>query len=137
MTAPNLTEPEAVGAAPIVHHNTLIGKSLNGQELFYAVNFVRLRWDTMLAGVYIWRIYDILLLALVVSHGFNGLTYVIDDYFKNKLIRRTLNIASFGTMVGVLAVGALAILQSVPATTVEMLNQTSQAITLDESVRPE
>lgn len=97
-----------------------------------AANFVALRWNTMLAGVYIWRIYDILLLALVVLHGFNGLRYVINDYFRNRVLNRTLNIASFGVMVGLIVVGGLAILQTVPATTEKLLNtkaQTSQVIT--------
>jgi succinate dehydrogenase cytochrome b556 subunit len=96
-----------------------------------AVNFVRLRWDTMLAGVYIWRIYDILLLFLVVLHGFNGVRYIINDYIHSRVVNRALRLASFGTMIGVLLVGALAILQSVPATTAEMLSQTSQVIGAD------
>jgi succinate dehydrogenase cytochrome b556 subunit len=96
-----------------------------------AVNFVRLRWDTMLAGVYIWRIYDILLLFLVVLHGFNGVRYIINDYIHSRVVNRALRLASFGTMIGVLLVGALAILQSVPATTAEMLSQTSQVISVD------
>jgi succinate dehydrogenase hydrophobic anchor subunit len=96
-----------------------------------AVNFVRLRWDTMLAGVYIWRVYDILLLFLVVLHGFSGVRYIINDYIHNRVVNRALRLALFGTMIGVLLVGALAILQSVPATTAEMLSQTSQAINTD------
>jgi succinate dehydrogenase cytochrome b556 subunit len=96
-----------------------------------AVNFVRLRWDTMLAGVYIWRVYDILLLLLVVLHGFNGVRYIINDYIHNRVVNRALRLASFGTMIGVLLVGALAILQSVPATTAEMPSQTSQVISVD------
>ncbi|MDW8300561.1 MAG: succinate dehydrogenase, cytochrome b556 subunit [Anaerolineae bacterium] len=100
----------------------------NMEETLTAVNFVRLRWDTMLAGVYIWRVYDILLLFLVTLHGFNGLRYIINDYIHNRLVNRALRIASFGTMIGVILVGALAILQSVPATTAEMLSEASRAI---------
>ncbi|MCE7948147.1 MAG: succinate dehydrogenase, cytochrome b556 subunit [Chloroflexi bacterium CFX4] len=103
----------------------------NVESTLTAVNFVRLRWDTMLAGVYIWRIYDILLLVLVTVHGFNGARYVINDYIHNKLANRALRLAAVGTMIGVLWVGALAILQSVPATTAEMLNQSSQVIGVD------
>lgn len=98
-----------------------------------AVNFVRLRWDTMLAGVYIWRVYDILLLFLVTLHGFNGVRYIINDYIHNRVVNRALRLASAGTMIGVIVVGALAILQSVPATTAEMLSQTSQVIELNSN----
>ncbi len=107
---------------------------LLGTPVTTASNFVAMRWNTMLAGVYIWRVYDILLLALVVTHGFNGLRYVINDYFRNGIVNRTLQIAGFGTMIGLIIVGGLAILQTVPATTEKMLNAraaTTQVVTAE------
>jgi succinate dehydrogenase cytochrome b556 subunit len=56
-----------------------------------AVEFVGERWDHLLAGVAVWRIYDGLLLALVVVHGFNGLRYVVNDYTHNKILNRAFN----------------------------------------------
>ena len=56
-----------------------------------AVEFVGRRWDHLVAGVAVWRLYDGLLLALVVIHGFNGLRYVINDYAHNKILNRALN----------------------------------------------
>jgi len=93
-----------------------------------AVNFVRLRWDTMVAGVFIWRIYDVLLLVLVVIHGFNGARYVNEDYVKNPVVRRTISLALLGTMIAMLLLGTLAIIQTVPASTDKLLHQTSQIV---------
>ena len=45
-----------------------------------AVEFVYHRWTYSAWGVYIWRVYDLFLLALVTLHGFNGLRYVLTDY---------------------------------------------------------
>lgn len=102
--------------------------TVHGVQMASAAKFVELRWNTLLAGVYIWRVYDILLLVLVVVHGFNGARYVMEDYTRNPVVRRALNIAFFGTMIGVLLVGALAILQTAPGTAEKMLNQASQII---------
>ncbi|NDJ84365.1 MAG: succinate dehydrogenase, cytochrome b556 subunit [Chloroflexi bacterium] len=56
-----------------------------------AVEFVGERWDHLVAGVAVWRLYDGALLALVVIHGFNGLRYVINDYFHGRVVNRALN----------------------------------------------
>jgi succinate dehydrogenase / fumarate reductase membrane anchor subunit len=98
------------------------------EEGMLAANFVRLRWNTMLAGVYIWRIYDAALLSLIVLHGFNGLRYVINDYFSNKLVNRALSLASFATMIGLIVVGGAAIIMTAPATTQEMLAQAARLV---------
>ncbi|RPI92277.1 MAG: succinate dehydrogenase, cytochrome b556 subunit, partial [Chloroflexi bacterium] len=57
---------------------TVIGTDITN-ESGKAVEFVGARWDMLVAGVAIWRIYDGLLLALVVIHGLNGLRYVVND----------------------------------------------------------
>jgi succinate dehydrogenase / fumarate reductase, cytochrome b subunit len=97
-----------------------------------AANFVAHRWNTMVAGVFIWRVYDIALLWLVVIHGFNGLRYVANDYFLNPLVNRALRIAILITTILLLTVGSLAIINTVPNTVTEMLNESTQVI---ESVR--
>ncbi len=56
-----------------------------------ANEFVLARWDYLVAGVAVWRLYDGLLLALVVVHGFNGLRYIVNDYAKNRIVNRALN----------------------------------------------
>lgn len=45
-----------------------------------SVEFVANRWNMLLGGVAVWRIYDAAMLALVVIHGFNGLRLVLTDY---------------------------------------------------------
>lgn len=55
-----------------------------------AVEFVADRWNTMVAGAAVWRLYDAGMLALVVVHGFNGLRYVLTDYAPNETVRRAL-----------------------------------------------
>jgi succinate dehydrogenase / fumarate reductase cytochrome b subunit len=85
-----------------------------------AVEFVGARWDMLVAGVAIWRIYDGLLLALVVAHGFNGLRYVINDYAHPPQINRALNWAIvFGT-VALIVLGIAALLAGVDKTAYEI-----------------
>lgn len=74
-----------------------------------ANGFVDARWDYLVAGVAVWRIYDGLLLALVVVHGFNGLRYIVNDYAQNRIVNRALNwvIAYGGGALIVLGMAAL------------------------------
>jgi succinate dehydrogenase / fumarate reductase, cytochrome b subunit len=95
--------------------------NLGPSETGSAAEFVSLRWNTMFAGVFIWRVYDIALLALAVIHGFNGLRYVINDYVHNIVINRGLNIAIFATAVGLIIIGGLAIINTIPVSTAKML----------------
>ncbi len=67
-----------------------------------AVEFVQQRWSFMLGGVAIWRVYDFALLGLVTIHGFNGLRYVLTDYFRNETLKRA--------MIYVCAIGAVVLL---------------------------
>jgi succinate dehydrogenase / fumarate reductase, cytochrome b subunit len=91
-----------------------------------APEFVWIRWNTMFAGVFIWRIYDIGLLILTVLHGFSGLRYVVNDYSHNVIINRALNIAILVTAVGLIIIGSLAIINTVPADTLKMLQQNAR-----------
>jgi len=78
-----------------------------------AVEFVGRRWDMLVAGVAVWRIYDGVLLALVVAHGFNGLRYVVNDYAVSPLLNRALNwIIVFGA-VALIVLGAAALIAGV------------------------
>jgi succinate dehydrogenase / fumarate reductase cytochrome b subunit len=88
-----------------------------------AVEFVSQRWNTMFAGVFIWRIYDIALLAFVVLHGFYGLHYVMNDYVHNKRVNRGVQIAIFVTALTLLILGSLAIINTLPTDTAQMLAQ--------------
>lgn len=78
-----------------------------------AVEFVADRWNTLVAGVAIWRVYDFALLALVVTHGFNGLRYVFTDYAGHPVIRRGLVYLCVIAAVVLLVVGGLALWYSV------------------------
>lgn len=56
-----------------------------------ALTFVGERWDYLVAGVAVWRLYDGALLALVIIHGFYGLILVTNDYISQPTLRRALN----------------------------------------------
>ena len=85
-----------------------------------AVEFVGARWNMLVAGVAIWRIYDGLLLALVVIHGFNGLRHVVNDYAHAPLVNRALNWAIVFGAVALIVVGAWALLAGVDETAYEI-----------------
>ena len=73
---------------------TLAGHGVVGTGLINesgtAVEFVGDRWNYLVGGIAIWRVYDFGLLALAVIHGFNGLRYVFTDYTKNETVKRGL-----------------------------------------------
>lgn len=81
-----------------------------------AVEFVGARWNMLVAGVAIWRVYDGLLLALVVLHGFNGLRYVVNDYAHSPLVNRALNWAIVFGAAALIVVGVWALLAGVDET---------------------
>lgn len=111
-----------ITTAGFVPVGTNLGPNVTGD----AATFVALRWNTMIAGVFIWRLYDVLLLLLIAFHGFNGLDYVIKDYVHNRLIQRTFRIAAFCTMIGLMIVGSLAIINTIPSSTAKLLDQQDQ-----------
>jgi succinate dehydrogenase / fumarate reductase, cytochrome b subunit len=101
----------------------------------HAAEFVMHRWQTMFAGVMIWRVYDALLLALVSIHAFYGLHYVVNDYINNKVVRRGAQIAVLVGCVIMITVGGAALITSSPETTNRLLQQndkTSQIIQINE-----
>lgn len=81
-----------------------------------AVEFVGQRWDMLVVGVAIWRVYDGLLLALVVLHGFNGLRGVVNDYTHPPLVNRALNYAIIFGAIALIVVGMAALLAGVDET---------------------
>lgn len=85
-----------------------------------AVEFVANRWNTLVAGVAVWRLYDIALLALATMHGFNGLRYVLTDYAPNPTVRRAgVYLTIIGAVV-LLVVGGLALIVGVNDQAIEM-----------------
>ncbi len=88
-----------------------------------ATEFVGARWDMLVAGVAIWRIYDGLLLALVVIHGFNGLRYVVNDYAHSPWVNRALNYAIVFGAVALVILGIAALAAGVDETAYEMATE--------------
>ncbi len=88
-----------------------------------APEFVAIRWNTAVAGVFVWRVYDVALLVLAVIHGFNGLRYVVNDYAHNIIVNRGMNIAILATAIGLILVGGLAILNAIPADAFQLVHQ--------------
>ncbi|MBN1966430.1 MAG: hypothetical protein JW910_17400, partial [Anaerolineae bacterium] len=87
-----------------------------------AAEFVGARWDMLVAGVALWRIYDGLLLALVTIHGFNGMRHVVDDYAHSPLVNRALNWAILFGMVALIVLGIAALLAGVDETAYKIAN---------------
>jgi succinate dehydrogenase / fumarate reductase, cytochrome b subunit len=96
---------------------TNLGANVTGT----AAEYVALRWNTAYSGIFIWRVYDVALLAFTVIHGFNGLRYVVNDYVHNLIVRRGLNIAVLVTAIGLIVIGGYAILQTLDVSTARLL----------------
>ena len=103
---------------------TTLGPSITGT----APEFVALRWNTAVGGVFVWRLYDFGLLVVAVIHGFNGLRYVVNDYVHNLVVNRGMNIALLVTAVGLIVIGGLAILNSIPISAFTLVTQGAQAL---------
>jgi succinate dehydrogenase / fumarate reductase cytochrome b subunit len=89
-----------------------------------SVEFVADRWNHLVAGVAIWRIYDIALLATTVLHGFNGLRYVLTDYHMGSpLLRRASVYLCVIAVIVLLAVGGLALVGTIDQTAIEMAQE--------------
>lgn len=91
-----------------------------------AVEFVGERWNMLVAGVAVWRVYDALLLALALIHGFNGLRYVINDYAHRPVLNRALNWAIIFGMVALIVLGTAALLAGVDQTAYEIASESLQ-----------
>jgi succinate dehydrogenase / fumarate reductase cytochrome b subunit len=89
-----------------------------------SVEFVANRWNLLIGGVAVWRLYDAAMLALVVIHGFNGLRYVLTDYtaFSPFLRRGMTYMCVIGAMV-LLVLGSLALVSTIDSTALEMAQQ--------------
>lgn len=94
-----------------------------------AVEFVASRWNLFVAGVAVWRIYDFLLLGLVVLHGFNGLRLVLTDYtMKNPTLRRaSVYLSVIGATV-LLVLGGGALIGTIPQSSIDMAEQATQQL---------
>lgn len=91
-----------------------------------SVEFVANRWNLLVAGVAVWRLYDFGLLALVVVHGFNGLRLVLTDYttFSPVLKRAAVYLCVIGAAV-LLTLGSLALLNTIDSSAIKIAEQTA------------
>ncbi len=93
-----------------------------------ATEFVANRWNFLVAGVAVWRLYDIALLALVTVHGFNGLRYVLTDYTQDSpLLRRAMGYLCVIGALTLLIVGGAALLGTIEPTAIEAAKQALRA----------
>lgn len=103
-----------------------------------AVEFTGARWDELVLGIKIWRVYDLGLLAFAVLHGANGLRYVLTDYtMSNKTLRRaSVYVCVIGAVV-LLLVGGGALIQSAESTAVTMALEAREELGLEIRVHDE
>jgi succinate dehydrogenase / fumarate reductase cytochrome b subunit len=104
---------------------TVAGHTVVGTDMVNesgsAVEFVGDRWNYLVAGVAVWRLYDGALLGLIVIHGFYGLKLVVDDYAHNKVLNRALNWSIVFGAVGLILVGSAALFAGVDETATAMV----------------
>jgi succinate dehydrogenase hydrophobic anchor subunit len=102
-----------------------------------AVEFVATRWNYFVAGVAIWRVYDFLLLGLVVLHGFNGLRYVLTDYTMNHpLLRRASVYLTVIAAVVLLVLGGGALLGTIDQSAIDAANEATQELIAEAGLTP-
>lgn len=89
-----------------------------------SVEFVANRWNLLVGGVAVWKVYDFVLLALVVIHGFNGLRLALTDYasFSPLLRRGMVYMCVIGAVV-LLVLGSLALLSTIDSTAIQMAQE--------------
>jgi succinate dehydrogenase / fumarate reductase cytochrome b subunit len=106
--------------------HTVVGTTLLNQS-GTSVEFVANRWNLLVAGVAVWRLYDFALLALVVIHGFNGLRYVLTDYtMSSPLMRRaSVYVCVIGAVI-LLVLGAGALLNTIDSSAIEIASQAAE-----------
>ncbi len=68
-------------------------------------DFVAERWHNPA-----WRVFDWMLLVLALSHGLNGLRWIVDDYVRNRSRRRAVKGLLYGLTAVLVVVGTLTIL---------------------------
>ena len=92
-----------------------------------SVEYVFDRWSMLVAGVAIWRLYDVALLALTVIHGFNGLRYVLTDYTMGSAwLRRSGIYLCVIASVVLLVVGGAAVLSTINQSALDIATQAAQ-----------
>jgi succinate dehydrogenase / fumarate reductase membrane anchor subunit len=68
-------------------------------------DFVAERWHNPA-----WRLFDWLLLVLALSHGLNGLRWIVDDYVRRPRARKAVKALLYGLTSALVVVGTLTIL---------------------------
>lgn len=102
-----------------------------------AVEFVASRWNYFVAGIAIWRVYDFLLLGLVVLHGFNGLRYVLTDYTMNHpLLRRASVYLTVIAAVVLLVLGGGALVGTINKSAIDAANDATQRLIAEAGLTP-
>ncbi len=111
------------GVFDITAQGSVVGSTIANQS-GTAVEFVADRWNFLLAGIAVWRLYDFGLLALAVIHGFNGLRLVLTDYtnFSPLLKRGMVYMCLIGAVV-LLVLGAGALIGTIDSTAIQMAQQ--------------
>lgn len=104
------------GVFEITHEGSAIVGTNAINDSGTAVEFVGERWDYLVAGVAVWRLYDGALLGLIVLHGFYGLYLVVNDYAHNIVVKRALNWSIVFGAATLIIVGAAALLAGVDET---------------------
>jgi len=104
--------------------HTVVGTGGIPNQTGTAVEFVANRWNLLVGGVAIWRIYDFALLALVTTHGFNGLRYVLTDYtMSSPFLRRASIYLCVISAVVLLVLGIGALIGTIDQTALEMAEE--------------
>jgi succinate dehydrogenase / fumarate reductase, cytochrome b subunit len=94
-----------------------------------SVEYVAERWNFLLAGVAVWRIYDIALLLLTALHGFNGLRYVLTDHtMGSPFLRRAMVYLCVIGGVVLIVVGGLALLGTIDQSAVDMATAAAERL---------
>ncbi len=94
-----------------------------------SVEFVAARWNMLVAGVAIWRVYDVALLALASIHGFNGLRYVLTDYTMHSTVLRRASIyLCVIAAVVLLVLGGAAVLSTIGQSAIEIAEQAAATL---------
>lgn len=103
--------------------HTVVGTDLVNQT-GTSVEFVANRWNLLVGGVAVWRIYDMVLLALVVIHGFNGLRLVLTDYTTfSPLLRRGMVYLCVIGAATLLVLGGLALLSTIDSSAIQIAQE--------------
>ncbi len=94
-----------------------------------SVEFVAARWNMLVAGVAIWRVYDVALLALASIHGFNGLRYILTDYtMKSTTLRRASVYLCVIAAVVLLVLGGAAVLSTIGQSAIDIAEQAAKTL---------